>query len=106
MASRIEVRSPVMSSTGRRALELSPLDGLGQLLPRVAARYGGKVALVTDERNLTFDDLDHESSRVARSLAGRGIGPGDRVALLSQNRWEWIVAYHGVLKLTYGQLGC
>lgn len=86
-------------STGPGARELPPLDGLGQLLPRVAARHGDEVALVTDARTLTFDDLDRESSRVARSLADRGIAPGDRVAILSQNRWEWIVAYHGVLKL-------
>lgn len=78
---------------------LPPLDGLGQLLPRVAARLGDKAALITDQRTVTYAELDRESSRVARSLASRGIGVGDRVALLSQNRWEWIVAYHGVLKL-------
>ena len=31
-------------------------------------------------------------------LVARGIAPGDRVSLYAQNRWEWIVAYHGILK--------
>jgi long-chain acyl-CoA synthetase len=30
--------------------------------------------------------------RLARSLAARGIVPGDRVALVSENRPEWIIA--------------
>jgi long-chain acyl-CoA synthetase len=76
----------------------APLDGLGQLLPRLAARRPDHVALVTDERSLTYAELDRESTRVARSLRARGIEPGDRVSIFSQNRWEWIVSYHGALK--------
>lgn len=81
-----------------RAAVTSPLDGLGQLLPRIAARRPDHIALVTDERSLTFAELDVESTKVAQSLLARGLAPGDRVSLLSQNRWEWIVAYHGALK--------
>ncbi|KRB75075.1 fatty-acid--CoA ligase [Nocardioides sp. Root190] len=76
----------------------APLDGLGQLLPRLAALRPDHVALITDTRSLTFAELDRESSRVARSLRDRGVDPGDRVSIFSQNRWEWIVAYHGALK--------
>jgi long-chain acyl-CoA synthetase len=71
---------------------------LGEILPRAAARYGNKTALVTDARTLTYAELDRLSDRVAGALAARGIAPGDRVSLYSQNRWEWIVAYHGILK--------
>lgn len=74
------------------------LDGLGHLTPNLAAAHGDKIALVTQTRSLSFTELDRESSRVARSLAARGVEPGDRVAILAQNRWEWIVSYHGVLK--------
>lgn len=75
-----------------------PLDGLGQLLPQAAWRWPRRTALVTDERTLTFEELDQLASRVAHALSARGVRPGDRVALLSQNRWEWIVAYHGALR--------
>lgn len=71
---------------------------LGQILPRAAARYGNKPALVTDTRTLSYAELDALSDRVAAALAVRCIAPGDRVSLYSQNRWEWIVAYHGILK--------
>jgi long-chain acyl-CoA synthetase len=71
---------------------------LAQILPRAAARYGKKVALVTDTRTLTYADLDLLSDRVAAALVARNLAPGDRVSLYSQNRWEWIVSYHGILK--------
>jgi long-chain acyl-CoA synthetase len=71
---------------------------IATILPRAAARYGTKTALVTDARALSYAELDALSDRVAASLAVRGIAPGDRVSLYSQNRWEWIVAYHGILK--------
>lgn len=76
----------------------APLDGLGQLLPRVAARRPDHVALITDRRSLTFAELDRESDLIAQALIARAVEPGDRVSLFAQNRWEWIVAYHGALK--------
>ena len=71
---------------------------LADILSRAAARYGDKPALVTDTRTLSYTELDTLSDRVAAALAARDIAPGDRVSLYSQNRWEWIVAYHGILK--------
>jgi len=63
-----------------------------------AAEFGHKTALITDTRTLSFAELDELSSRVAVALHARGIRRGDRVAIYSANRWEWIVAYHGTLK--------
>ena len=74
------------------------MNGPGEILPRSAARYPDKTALVTATRDLTYAELDQASAGVAAGLAARGIRPGDRVSLYSQNRWEWIVAYHGALK--------
>lgn len=71
---------------------------IATILPRAAARYRTKTALVTDARALSYAELDALSDRVAAALAGRGIVPGNRVSLYSQNRWEWVVAYHGILK--------
>lgn len=71
---------------------------LGQILPRSAARHGHKPALITDSRTLSYAELDTLSDRVAAALAARCIAPGDRVSLYSQNCWEWIVTYHGIVK--------
>nr|WP_300047150.1 AMP-binding protein [uncultured Nocardioides sp.] len=87
-----------MSHDQGSTTSLSSLDGLGQLLPRLAARWSDRIALVTDERTLTFGELDRLAARAAHGLRARGVRPGDRVALMSQNRWEWIVSYHGALR--------
>ena len=71
---------------------------LGQIVPRAAARHGHKPALITDTRTLSYLELDALSDRVAAALAARAVAPGDRVSLYSQNCWEWIVTYHGILK--------
>ncbi|WP_033291800.1 class I adenylate-forming enzyme family protein [Amycolatopsis jejuensis] len=74
------------------------MKGPGDILRTAAARFGGKIALITATRTLTFAELDALADRVAAGLAERGIRSGQPVSLYSQNRWEWIAAYHGALR--------
>ena len=74
------------------------MNGPGDILRSAAARFGSKAALVTSSRTLGFDELDALSDRVAAWLVARGVRPGQPVSLYAQNRWEWVVTYHGALK--------
>ncbi len=74
------------------------LDTLGEVMPRAAELYGDKTALVFDGKPYSFRDLDTMSNRLANGLKGIGVEAGDRVTLYSQNTWEWIVSYYGILK--------
>ncbi|MFF3373729.1 class I adenylate-forming enzyme family protein [Streptomyces sp. NPDC002680] len=74
------------------------VNGPGEILRASAKRFGDKPALVTAARTLGFAELDVLSDRVAAWLAARGVRPGQTVSLYGQNRWEWVVAYHGALK--------
>ena len=74
------------------------MNGPGQILPRAAQRFGERVALVTATRTLSYRELDEGSNRVASALRERGVRPGQVVSLYAQNRWEWVVSYHGALK--------
>jgi long-chain acyl-CoA synthetase len=49
-------------------------------------------------RDFTFAQLDAMTNGVARALAKRGLKRGDRVALLSANRTEYIAAYYGIMR--------
>ena len=71
---------------------------LNTILRDAAGKHGDKMALITNGRCLTYRELDELSSAFARALRRQGTVEGDRVSIYSQNRWEWIVAYHGVLK--------
>ncbi len=66
-----------------------------------ASRYPDKIAvqMKTGDRyqQYTYRDLVRSVASVARSLSEHGIGKGDRIALLSENRPEWMIAYLAVM---------
>jgi carnitine-CoA ligase len=63
-----------------------------------ARKNGGRIALRFDGRDLSYDELDRESDRVANGLAESGIGPGDRVAALLLNNPEFLLLWFGLAK--------
>ncbi len=68
------------------------------LLRDRAARDADRVylACVDPPGRLTFGELDGLTRRLARWLADRGLGAGDRVSLVGGNTPAWVVAYFGV----------
>lgn len=56
-------------------------------------------ALVGDDGAWSWSELDAAADRVARRLAGAGVGPGDRVACLTPRGPEAVAALHGVPRL-------
>jgi acyl-CoA synthetase (AMP-forming)/AMP-acid ligase II len=49
-------------------------------------------------REYTYAELDAMSMGVARALAARDFARGDRIAILSANRVEFLAAYNGILR--------
>ena len=47
-------------------------------------------------RCLTYGEVAQQTRAVAWALVRAGLAPGDRVALISENRPEWAVAYFGL----------
>jgi long-chain acyl-CoA synthetase len=67
----------------------------GNLVTRLEAqcrRHAAKPALVWDGGALTYDELDGRAGALARALAAKRVGPGDRVALSIGNHWSFAVA--------------
>jgi acyl-CoA synthetase (AMP-forming)/AMP-acid ligase II len=56
-------------------------------------------AFIFHEEVWTYERLAVEAESLARGLAARGVGPGDRVALHMMNRPEMIVAYYACVQL-------
>jgi amino acid adenylation domain-containing protein/non-ribosomal peptide synthase protein (TIGR01720 family) len=72
------------------------------LFAEQVARAAGAVAVSCEGRSLTYGELDEASNRLAHLLVGRGVGPGERVALLFERSVEAVVAIMAVLKTGAG----
>ncbi|MFP6605671.1 MAG: long-chain fatty acid--CoA ligase [Myxococcota bacterium] len=70
---------------------------LGTILQATASEKPDKTAIILDERQLSYAELERAVCGVAASLRARGIGPGDCVALLVPNVPEFTIAYFGIL---------
>src|SRR5712692_3106325 len=71
---------------------------LPELLSGCAERFPDKLAVVSRSDQISFADLELQSSRVAARLRHLGIGPGDRVAILHNNSVAAIVFFWGILR--------
>jgi fatty-acyl-CoA synthase len=89
-----EYYSDLMS---RRPFPMPPFSrSLADLVFEQAERYGCHPAVIAGDRVLTYSALADRAARVAEALRSRGIGRGDNVGLLINNRAEWVEAFFGV----------
>jgi len=65
---------------------------LRELMAQNAAR-GDTTFVVQGDRRFSYGEHDRAARRVARGLAALGIGPGDRVAVVSANTPEWVITF-------------
>jgi acyl-CoA synthetase (AMP-forming)/AMP-acid ligase II len=62
-------------------------------LARTARKAPEALAYVYGEQRVTFGELDERVTRLANALATRGVGHGDRLAVLMTNRIEVVESY-------------
>jgi long-chain acyl-CoA synthetase len=67
-------------------------------LQAAADRGGDRVALMMGEDTWSFAELDRSSNAFARYLTSRGVRPLDRVAVMTTNRVEFVIAVYGISK--------
>src|ERR1700683_3150221 len=80
---------------------MANFKNLGDLIPR--ERDLSKISLIDlggeqSPREFTFAAIDAMANGVARALSRRGLNRGDRVAILSANRAEYLAAYYGTMR--------
>src|SRR5262249_53470327 len=77
---------------------------LHEVLRLGAFKQPDRVAIVFNERLLTFADLETESNRLAHGLNAIGIEPGDRIGLFTLNCPEFEIAFYAISKA--GGIAC
>jgi long-chain acyl-CoA synthetase len=73
-------------------------QNLALLLTESAARSPRAPAIRLGEHELTYEQLDDASARLATALRERGLAKGDRVGVMLPNVPQFPIAYYGVLR--------
>jgi acyl-CoA synthetase (AMP-forming)/AMP-acid ligase II len=65
----------------------------------IADALGDHDVIVQGDRRVTWSEFEDRAARVAGALAERGVGPGDRVALIARNAPEFLEVLFAAYKL-------
>jgi fatty-acyl-CoA synthase len=93
---RLRTASP---SSSYQAVKPPHSRTLFELLREEAERFPDRPAIICGERIATYRDLAEGAARIGAALRARGIGRGDRVGLLVNNRLEWLETCFGATAL-------
>ena len=69
-----------------------------QFLENSAQKYPDRNAAWYQDKWMTFSEIDKLANKVGNYLKDNGIRRGDRVALLYENSFDYIISYYGILK--------
>ena len=68
-------------------------------LEAATAQFPDHPGVLAGDDVWTYAELQSASNAAARHLALRGVGPGDRLALMTSNRPEFVVVVHAASML-------
>ena len=66
---------------------------------KTAQKYPNKVAIVFEDRQLTFREVDELSNRIANVLRGAGLRHGSTAAVFMENSLEFLPVFLAMSKL-------
>lgn len=81
----------------------APLSTINDLFTRVATAQNARAILWQDEFNnwqpLSSDQIYHRVHSLAEAFLSWDARRGDRIALISENRWEWVATDFAILAI-------
>ena len=86
----------------KRELKVKPSDTRDSLAIRLetnARRFGNRSAVEFESQSVTWSELNARANQYAHSFAAQGIGSGDTVSVLMENRIEFLACIFALNKL-------
>jgi long-chain acyl-CoA synthetase len=74
------------------------MANLASVLVDTAQEHGDRTAIKLDDVEVTYQQVDEGSARVAGLLKAKGVEPGDRVGIMLPNVPYFALAYYGALR--------
>lgn len=81
-----------------REIDVAQYASVVEFFDECIARFRERVAYVSVGENLTYAELGRKATAFAAYLQSIGVKPGDRVAIMLPNSFQYPVALFGVLK--------
>ncbi|TDN70573.1 AMP-binding protein [Paraburkholderia sp. BL10I2N1] len=81
-----------------RDIDVNQYESLVQFFDESIEKYRERVAYVSVGANLTYGELGRKATAFAAYLQGIGVKPGERVAIMLPNTFQYPVSLFGVLK--------
>jgi long-chain acyl-CoA synthetase len=81
-----------------REIDVSQYESVVAFFDECTTRFRARVAYVSVGESLTYAELARKATAFATYLQGIGVKPGDRVAIMLPNTFQYPVALFGVLK--------
>jgi amino acid adenylation domain-containing protein len=91
-------RRQVLEQWNATDIELPRAPCIHESFAAQVARAPHAIALVQDDRQLTYGELDARANQLAHHLRAIGVGPDDRVAICLEREFEMLVGVLAVLK--------
>ena len=95
----LRMAGTVIRAARRKTLDMQTRDSIGAHIARLAVSHAEQPALICEGETLTWRQLNTRANRAAHFLAAHGIARGDCVAMMMENRTEFLVTMLGVAKL-------
>ena len=96
----LEMTQTLIRALRQEKLKPEHRDSIGALLTRNARTRGDAPALTADGETISWREFEARANRVADALASRhGIGHGDAVAMMLENRIAFLTVLFGICKL-------
>lgn len=88
-----------MARAGHNQISRAGSFAVGDLLAAQARRRPDATAVIDGPRSYSYASLNVRANRLANTLTSMGIVRGDRIAILSENRAEYLEATYAAAKL-------
>ncbi len=80
------------------AIKENPTATFSDKIEELARDKPNNIAIYFEDRKITYREFNAQANRYARWAISQGIGRGDVVALMMENRPEYLVAWLGIVK--------
>ena len=75
------------------------ISDLSCLIEIKARKNGDKIAILNEDRRVSYWELNELASRFARGLLGLGVEKGDKVVVIFPNSIEFLYIWFGIMKI-------